>query len=416
MNKLYNALVRVTEKLLPLPAAFSPKMKQFVEGRKETFSILKEKIQPKDKVIWFHAASLGEFEQGVPIIEIVKKIYPDHKIVVSFFSPSGYENKKNTPLANAVVYLPLDTPANAQAFIDQVHPDLALFIKYEFWPNYLQVLKDRNIRTLLISGAFRKDQVFFKSYGSWMKRSLETFEHFFVQNEQSRELLKTIGFKNVTVSGDTRFDRVARQPQIDNSLDFIEAFLGGKTCIVAGSTWPEDEKLLLDFINESPEEVKFIIAPHQINREKIEGFRKKINRPVILFSEKEKGKLSESKVLIIDTIGLLTRIYSYGNIAYVGGAAGDTGLHNILEPAAFGIPIVIGKNFQKFPEAKLLQNMGGLFSVDSGKELQEIFNRLLKDEAFRKRSGLIAGQFIRENTGAGSIVETYLSASNVKNP
>lgn len=416
MNKLYNALVRAAEKLLPIPAAFNPKMKQFVEGRKDTFSVLRKNIKPEDKVIWFHAASLGEFEQGVPIIEIVKRIYPKHKIVVSFFSPSGYENKKNTPLADVVVYLPLDTPANAKTFIEIMHPDLALFIKYEIWPNYLQALKDHKIRTLLISGAFRKDQVFFKSYGSWMKRSLETFEHFFVQNDQSKELLQSIGFNNITLSGDTRFDRVAHQPKMDNHLEFIDVFLDGKTCIVAGSTWPEDEKLLLDFINNSSKDVKFILAPHQINMEHIERFRKKINPAVILFSEKEKEKLSEFKVLIIDTIGLLTRIYSYAHIAYVGGAAGNTGLHNILEPAAFGVPIVIGKNFQKFPEARQLQTAGGLFSVNSAKELQEIFNRLLKDEDFRKQCGTISGQFIQKNTGAGNIVETYLRAKNVKNP
>ncbi len=416
MNTLYNILVRVAEKLLLLPAAFSPKMKQFVEGRKDTFSILKDNIQPEDKVIWFHAASLGEFEQGVPIIEIVKKIYPQHKILVSFFSPSGYENKKNTPHAHAVVYLPLDTPENAKRFIECVHPELVFFIKYEFWPNYLKELMDLHIRTILISGAFRKDQVFFQSYGSWMKRSLKTFEHFFLQNDQSRELLHSIGFKNGTLSGDTRFDRVALQPLLDNRLDFIEAFLDGKRSIIAGSTWPEDEKLLLDFINISPEEVKFIIAPHQINKEKIEGFRKKVNWPVILYSEKEKGKLSENKVLIIDTIGLLTRIYSYANIAYVGGAAGKTGLHNILEPAAFGVPVVIGKNFQKFPEAKQLQDLGGLFAVTTEKELGETFNRLLDDENFRKKSGLIAGQFIKDNTGAGNIVEAYLRGANVKNP
>ncbi|MEP6260135.1 MAG: glycosyltransferase N-terminal domain-containing protein [Gillisia sp.] len=416
MNKLYNALIRAAEKLLPIPAAFSPKMKQFVDGRKDTFSVLEKNIKPEDKVIWFHAASLGEFEQGVPIIEIVKRIYPKHKIVVSFFSPSGYENKKNTPLADVVVYLPLDTPANAKTFIEIMHPDLALFIKYEFWPNYLQVLKDHTIRTLLISGAFRKDQVFFKSYGSWMKRSLQTFEHFFVQNEQSKELLHSIGFSNVTVSGDTRFDRVSRQLKMDNHLNFIDVFLGGKTCIVAGSTWPEDEKLLLEFINNSPEEVKFILAPHQIKKEDIETFRKKINPPVILFSEKEKGNLSEFKVVIIDTIGLLTRIYSYADLAYVGGAAGNTGLHNILEPAAFGVPIVIGRNFKNFPEATNLRDLGGLFSVNTPEELQEIFTRLLTNDDLRKECGAIGDRFIKDNTGAGSIVEAYLEASNVKNP
>ncbi len=416
MNTLYNILVRVTEKLLLLPAAFSPKMKQFVEGRKSTFSILKESIKPQDKTIWFHAASLGEFEQGVPIIEIVKRIYPQHKIIISFFSPSGYENKKNTPLADVVVYLPLDTPENAGRFLEYVHPDLVFFIKYEFWPNYLKELKKQHIRTFLISGVFRKDQVFFKPYGSWMKESLKTFEHFFVQNNSSLQLLRSIGINNVTLSGDTRFDRVSQQLEQNNRLEFIEEFLDGKKCIVAGSTWAEDEKLLIDFINTSPNDVKFIIAPHQIKPEEIARLKKAVTQSVALFSEKDNRSLARSKVFIIDTIGLLTRLYNYADIAYVGGAAGKTGLHNVLEPATFGVPIVIGKNFKKFPEAKKLQDLGSLFSVSTKEELQEIFNRLLKSDDERLRTGTISRDFIRSNTGAGHIIETYLISPNVKKP
>ncbi|QED37965.1 3-deoxy-D-manno-octulosonic acid transferase [Antarcticibacterium arcticum] len=416
MNTLYNILVRVTEKLLPLPAAFSPKMKQFVVGRKSTFSILKKSIQPQDKTIWFHAASLGEFEQGVPIIEIIKRSYPQHKIVISFFSPSGYENKKNSPLADAVVYLPLDTPENASRFIEYVHPELVFFIKYEFWPNYLKELKKRNVRTLLISGVFRKDQVFFKPYGSWMKESLKTFEHFFVQNNSSLQLLKSIGINNVTLSGDTRFDRVSQQLQHNNQLEFVEEFLDRKNCIVAGSTWPEDELLLVDFINTSPADVKFIIAPHQIKPEAIDSFKKAVAHPVVLFSEKDNGDLARFKVLIVDTIGLLTRLYNYANVAYVGGAAGKTGLHNILEPATFGVPIVIGKNFEKFPEAKALQDLGGLFSVSTKEELREIITGLLENEDKRLKTGTISREFINSNTGAGIIIETYLNSPNVKNP
>src|SRR5690606_18744556 len=229
---------KLAELTLPLSVPFSSKMKQFIEGRRESFSILENIIDKEDKVIWFHMASLGEFEQGVPILKLVRDLYPKHKIVISFFSPSGYEQKKKTPLADAVVYLPLDTVDNAERFIDLVHPELVIFIKYEFWPNYLKELSKRKIRTLLVSGGFRQDQLFFKSYGSWMRRSLESFEHFFVQNKESEKLLNSIGFENVTVSGDTRFDRVAAQLQQNNKLDFIEEFLSGKLCIVAGSTWP----------------------------------------------------------------------------------------------------------------------------------------------------------------------------------
>lgn len=416
MNTLYNILVRVTENLLSIPAAFSPKMKQFAEGRKNTFSILRDNIAPNDQTIWFHAASLGEYEQGVPIMEIVKNLYPKHKVVLSFFSPSGYENKKNTPLANAVVYLPLDTQENARGFIEHVHPELVFFIKYEFWPNYLKELKKRKIRTFLISGAFRNDQVFFKSYGSWMKRSLETFEHFFVQNENSRELLNSIGFKNVTLSGDTRFDRVSRQLEQNNKLEFIEEFIDGKICIVAGSTWPEDERLLIDFINTSSPEVKFIIAPHQIQVKEIKGFQNGIELPVMLYSEKEIDNPAKFNVLIIDSIGLLTRLYSYADIAYVGGAAGKTGLHNILEPATFGVPIVIGNNFEKFPEARQLLELGGLFSVSGKEDLQVIFSGLLENDDLRQKTGSITRKFIESNAGAGHIIEAYLKGSNVKNP
>lgn len=413
LQLVYNIVVGITTKLLPVTTIFSPKMKMFVNGRKETFSILRNKITTEDKVIWFHMASLGEFEQGLPIIKVTKKIFPDRKIVVSFFSPSGYENKKNTPVADAVVYLPLDTQKNAKKFLDIIQPELVFFIKYEFWPNYLKELKTRKIPTILISGGFRKDQLFFKPYGKWMKKSLETFDHFFVQNEESKFLLQALGFQNVTVNGDTRFDRVSAQLEQDNRLDFIEEFKQGKLCVVAGSTWPEDEALLENYINKAPAEVKFILAPHQIKQEQIQNFRKKLKKEVVLFSEMNGKDLRNYQVLIVDTIGLLTKIYNYSDIAYVGGAAGNTGLHNILEPATFGVPIIIGKNFEKFPEAKQLQRLAGLFSVETKEELEELMVKLVENENFRKKTGMITGHFISNNTGATQIVEQFLF-KNVK--
>ena len=414
MQLLYNISVWLVNSLLPLTKYFSPKMKKFVNGREETLSILNSKLKRDDAVIWFHMASLGEFEQGLPIIEVVKKLFPHHKILVSFFSPSGYEIKKNSPVADAVVYLPLDTKKNVRRFLNSAHPELAIFIKYEFWPNYLNELKSRNITSLLVSGGFRENQVFFKSYGSWMKKSLETFEHFFVQNQISKELLNSIGFQNVTVSGDTRFDRVANQISQDNSLDFIESFKDGKMCVVAGSTWPEDEALLEDFINRFSNETKFIIAPHNIKPDQINSFKERLNKKTILHSEKEGKILSNYQVFIIDTIGLLSKIYSYADIAYVGGAAGNTGLHNILEPATFGIPIVTGNNFDKFPEAKKLQELAGLYSVSTKEELAQILSKLLNDDNFRAQTGRIAGDFINTNTGATRIVEKYLKNNHVK--
>jgi len=415
LQLLYNISVWLVNSLLPFTKYFSPKMKKFLDGRKETLTILNSKLKKDDAVIWFHMASLGEFEQGLPIIEVVKKLYPCHKILVSFFSPSGYEVKKNSPVADAVVYLPLDTKKNVRWFLDTAHPELVIFIKYEFWPNYLNELKSRNITSLLVSGGFRENQVFFKSYGNWMKKSLETFDHFFVQNQISKDLLNSIGFQNVTVSGDTRFDRVANQLKQDNGLDFIEAFKDDKLCVVVGSTWPEDEALLKDFINQAANETKFIIAPHNIKSDQIKSFKERLNKKTILYSEKEGKNLVNYQVFIIDTIGLLSKVYSYADIAYVGGAAGNTGLHNILEPATFGIPIITGNNFDKFPEAKQLQELAGLYPVATREELSEILSKLLTEVDFRVKTGEIAGHFIKNNTGATRIIERYLKNNYVKN-
>ncbi|MDP2687780.1 MAG: glycosyltransferase N-terminal domain-containing protein [Aequorivita sp.] len=408
MHTIYNLLIYVVSFALRIVALFSKKMKLFVNGRKSVFEILQQKILPTDKTIWFHCASLGEFEQGVPIIEALKKLKPEHKIVVSFFSPSGFEIKKNTTLADTVVYLPMDTPANAKKFIAAVHPSLAIFVKYEFWPNYLFELQKKNILTLLVSGIFRENQIFFKSYGSFMRKALTTFEHFFVQDENSEKLLKSIGFKNITISGDTRFDRVSHQIEMNNTLKFAEEFKGNSLCIVCGSTWPEDEAVLLDYINAAPEKVKFIIAPHKIENDKIAAFSKKIVKKTVLHSHKDEVNISEYSVLIIDCIGLLSKLYSYADIAYVGGAMGKTGLHNILEPATFGLPIIIGKNYQEFPEAIRLRNLAGLYSIENASEFEEIFNKLLQDTSFRNKTGMISGHFVNKNVGATAKIIDYI--------
>lgn len=407
MHTIYNLLIHATSFALGIIALFSNKMKQFVNGRKTVFETLQQNISTTDKTIWFHCASLGEFEQGLPIMEAVKKMKPDHKIVISFFSPSGFEIRKNASVADVVVYLPMDTPNNARRFIELVHPSLALFVKYEFWPNYLLELQKKQVPALLVSGVFREDQIFFKSYGGFMRKALHTFEHFFVQNETSEELLKSIGFNNTTISGDTRFDRVSHQIEIDNRLDFAEKFKGNSLCIVCGSTWPEDEAVLLDYINSAPENVKFIIAPHKIESGKIEAFRIKLKQESALYSEK-RTNFSNVKILIIDTIGLLTKLYSYADIAYVGGAMGKTGLHNILEPATFGVPIIIGKNHENFPEAARLQQLAGLFSVATPSECTEVLNKLVSDNSFRNKTGMISGHFVNKNTGATKIILNHI--------
>ena len=401
---LYNLVVQVASFLVKIVAQFSPKIKLFVDGRKLVFPTLENEIKPTDRTIWFHAASLGEFEQGLPVIEKIKEKYPSHKIVVTFFSPSGYEVRKNSKVADVIVYLPLDTKSNAERFVEVVHPDLVFFIKYEYWPNYLNELKKRQIPTYLISGIFRENQVFFKGYGGFYRKALNTFEHFFVQNAKSKELLLKIGKTNVTVSGDTRFDRVASILEKDNSLAFISEFKNDTLTIVVGSSWPKDETLLVDFINSNNYDVKFIIAPHNIKEEQIKQLTNSISKKTVLFSEKEGKNLADFDIFIIDTIGILTKIYSYADIAYVGGGFGNPGVHNILEPATFGVPIVIGPNFSHFAEAIALVNMEGCVSVSNQKELNEAFENLIQNEDIRFEKGHICSTFVQMNKNATEII------------
>ncbi|GAA3728293.1 glycosyltransferase N-terminal domain-containing protein [Flavobacterium ginsengisoli] len=397
---LYNLAIHIAGFFLRIISLFSPKIKLFVEGRKSVFSTLKEKIQPEDKTIWFHSASLGEYEQGLPVIEKIKEKYPSHKIIVTFFSPSGYEVRKNNTVADVTIYLPLDTKSNAKKFIKLVHPEKAFFIKYEFWLNYLKELEDHKTPTYLISGIFRDNQMFFKWYGGFYRNALKAFTYFFVQNEKSKEKVESLGFKNVIVSGDTRFDRVNAILERDNRLDYIENFKNNKQTIVIGSSWPKDEALLAEYINQAPENVKFIIAPHNIKPDQITDLQSKITKSTILFSEKENKDLSGYNVFIIDIVGILTKIYSYGTIAYVGGGFGNPGIHNILEPATFGMPIVIGPNYSNFAEAIALVKIGGCIPISTSSELKEIFDNLLKDKNFLEEKSEISRSFIQTNKGA----------------
>ena len=413
MFLLYNLLVHLAGFFLRILALFSPKMKLFVEGRKTVFTEIKQKIVSTDKTIWFHAASLGEFEQGLPVIEQIKLKFPLHKIVITFFSPSGYEVRKNHPIADVIIYLPLDTKQNAKEFISLVHPEMVFFIKYEYWPNYLNELKKRAVPTYLISGILRENQVFFKWYGEFYRNCLQTFTYFFVQNDSSKKLLQSIGFQNVKVSGDTRFDRVVSILDRDNELDFIEEFKNNQTLIVIGSSWPKDEELLVKFINQADEKVKFIIAPHNIKKEQIKELQNSISKKTLLFSEKESQNLSEFQVFIIDTIGILTKIYSYANIAYVGGGYGNPGVHNILEPATFGIPIVIGPNYSHFAEATALVNMEGCLSISTENELKNALDLLLQNEDERHEKGHICSTFVQMNKGATELILKHIENDTV---
>jgi 3-deoxy-D-manno-octulosonic-acid transferase len=407
---LYNLVISIAGFFLKIVALFSPKIKLFVEGRKNVFNILEEKIKPSDKTIWFHSASLGEYEQGLPVIEKIKEKYPSHKIIVTFFSPSGYEVRKNNTVADVTLYLPLDNKANAKKFIRLAHPELAFFIKYEFWLNYLKELETNKIPTYLISGIFRDNQMFFKWYGGFYRKALKVFSYFFVQNEKSKEKIESIGFQNVIVSGDTRFDRVNAILERNNSLDFIESFKNNKPTIVIGSSWPKDEALLTEYINQASENVKFIIAPHNIKQDQISNLKTQLTKSTVLFSEKSNaGNLSDYNVFIIDTVGLLTKIYSYGTIAYVGGGFGNPGVHNILEPATFGLPIVIGPNYSHFAEAIQLVNLGGCITISNNTELKDSLDHLLSDQSFLSEKSRICKSYIQDNTGATNIILRMVS-------
>lgn len=397
---LYNLVISIAGFFLKIVALFSPKIKLFTEGRKDVFAILEDKIKPTDKTIWFHSASLGEYEQGLPVIEKIKERYPSHKIIITFFSPSGYEVRKNNTVANVTIYLPLDTKSNAKRFLKLTHPELVFFIKYEFWLNYLRELEKSKTPTYLISGIFRDSQMFFKWYGGFYRKALKAFTFFFVQNESSKEKIEAIGFHNVIVSGDTRFDRVNAILERDNNLDFIEKFKNNSPTIVIGSSWPKDEALLAEYINEAPDNVKFIIAPHNIKADQIASLKAQITKSTVLFSEKENQDLSNYNVFIIDTVGLLTKIYSYGTIAYVGGGFGNPGIHNILEPATFGIPILIGPNYSNFAEAVQLVSLGGCIVITNNSDLKQNLDRLLTDKDFLEEKSRICKTYIQENKGA----------------
>jgi 3-deoxy-D-manno-octulosonic-acid transferase len=407
---IYDILVYIASFFIRVIALFNAKLNLFVQGRKTVFQTLANNISNSDKVIWFHTASLGEFEQGLPVLEALKAQYPNYKFVLTFFSPSGYEVKKDSAVADVITYLPLDTKANARKFLKLTHPELVVFVKYEFWPNYLAALKKQQVHTISISTIFRKSQVFFKSYGGWMRKSLRAFQHIFVQDEASQQLLHSINFTDVTVSGDTRFDRVLEILDRDNTLSFIENFKNNTTCMVIGSSWTEDEAVFVPYINASNESCKFIIAPHNIKQPEIQKLKASIKKSTVLFSEREQhDDLSQFEVFIVDTIGILTKVYSYADIAYVGGGMGNTGLHNTLEPAVFGIPVVIGKNYSGFKEAEDLVKLGGVLSIASKATFQECIQRLVTDEVHKNKVGTINHNYVHANGNAREKIITYLS-------
>ena len=410
MRYFYSFLIRLVALFLPLVALFfskKSKIRFFVNGRKNVWN----QIAPLagHKVIWVHCASLGEFEQGRSLIESLKKRYSKNKILITFFSPSGYQVQKNYPLADVVTYLPMDTPAFAKKFLKITKPHLAIFVKYEFWINYLYFLHKANVPTILIAAIFRKNQFVFTPYGMWIQRYLKNFSHCFVQNESSKKLLQSIGYNEITICGDTRFDRVALILKQQKKIPFLEQFKDSKTLLVCGSTWHTDELYLRSYINTFlKSSQKILIAPHNIHRSKIQKLQKSINKKSLLFSEIKNQNLKNYSVLILDTVGLLSRAYGYADIAYVGGGYTSDGIHNILEPATYGIPIVIGKNYQKFQEAVALCNLKGCTVTRNAQELSIELKNLFDDPKKRKTQGKICRDYVVQNLGATDIILKYI--------
>jgi 3-deoxy-D-manno-octulosonic-acid transferase len=398
MRILYNIGIVLLIRLARIASPFNPKARLWINGRKDWFEILIQKISSQERYVWVHCASLGEFEQGRPVIEAIKKEKPHVKIVLTFFSPSGYEVRKNYPMADIICYLPPDTPGNAEKFIRMIDPVVVIFVKYEFWYNYLTVLGKKKIPLYLISGIFSRDQLFFKWYGVFFRRMLDNFTWFFVQNQKSLELLGTIGLNNVTVAGDTRFDRVAEISGNAKYITQLEQFRGNEKLLLAGSSWRQDEEIISEYINRFPYRMKWIFAPHEIDSGNIERLIKLIKVKCVRFSRYTAND-ADARVLIIDNIGMLSSAYRYAYIAVIGGGFGK-GIHNILEPACWGIPVLFGPNYKKFHEALELIELGGAFSFKNYSSFEGIIERLLSDETIYKQSAEIAGKYVRRNTGA----------------
>ena len=409
MNILYDLLINIFQLHLHVLKYFNKTVFNFLNKRKKIFKKLKSNISKNEKYIWIHVASLGEYEQGLPVFKKIKSLYKDHKIVLSFFSSSGYDLRKNNPISDLTVYLPIDTSYNAKRFIDLINPEIAVFVKYEFWPNFLKYLKKNNTPTYLLAGVFRKNHWFFKPYGFWMRNNLKTFNHFFVQNNDSKNILKKYNFNNCSVMGDSRFERVLELPNQENKIKYLNKFKKSKQCFVAGSTWNEDDEIIIKFINSYKEnDICFIIAPHQIDLNKINKAKSFIKKKSILMSELNRDNASENSVIFIDSIGLLTSVYSYADIGYVGGGMGNTGLHNTLEPAVFKIPVIVGKNFEKFYEVSELINLKGFISIKNYDTFKNELIDLINNKKTRDKMGQINYKYILNKIGASEKVITYL--------
>jgi 3-deoxy-D-manno-octulosonic-acid transferase len=388
---------------------WNPKARLWIAGRK-TFPVVN--FNNNTKTIWMHCASLGEFEQGRPVLENIKKLYPDIKIVLTFFSPSGYEVQKNYTGADAIFYLPIDSKANAKKLIKAINPSLILWVKYEYWFYYLEEMKQQNIPVLLISGIFRKSQPFFKWYGATWKNILTSFTHFFIQDEASKNLLADIGInKNVTVTGDTRFDRVIEIAEKFEHLPLIQQFCGDSKVIVAGSTWEDDEAELIHYVRANPQ-IKFIIAPHEIDAANLKDVQEEFTGS-IFYSQLTNSDPESANVLIIDNVGMLSRLYHYADITYVGGGFGDDGVHNVLEAAVYGKPVIYGPEFEKFIEAIELEACGGGISITNALELEKVLKELWSNDQLLKNTGDAAKNYVYKNSGASGKIMAFIQENRL---
>lgn len=414
MKFIYSLFLKIYLAGIYLAAFFNDKAKLWLDGRKNIFKRLETAVKGNPKIIWMHCASLGEFEQGRPVLEKLKEEYPEHKLLLTFFSPSGYEIRKNYQGADWVFYLPLDTATNAFRFIKTINPQLAVFVKYEYWHNYLKALHDNNIPTILISALFTPSKVFFKWYGGFHRKMLKFFSHIFVQNDTSKEnLSRILSAEKITVSGDTRFDRVSQIIDSFKPIEPIEKFVNGKKVMVAGSTWPDDENNLKSLLGELNEGIRLIIAPHEIHTAHID-FLRNLFPAHILYSELENLSKSgtepeaDKNVLIINNIGMLSRLYHYSAISYIGGGFNKSGIHNTLEAAVYGHPVIFGPNYHKFSEAIGLVESRGGYSYATEADLKNIVLELLNDDEKLISSGKAAGKLVKENIGATNKIMNWI--------
>ncbi|MBO4606733.1 MAG: 3-deoxy-D-manno-octulosonic acid transferase [Prevotella sp.] len=403
---MYNLIIYLYLAGVAIYSLFNEKVRKMWRGERDAFRVLKEKVDPKAKYVWFHAASLGEFEQGRPLMEELRRSYPEYKILLTFFSPSGYEVRKNYEGADIICYLPLDTVLNARRFLRSVRPVMAFFIKYEFWYNYLHILRHRQVPVYSVSSIFREGQVFFRWYGKQYSHVLKCFTHFFVQNKESQRLLERIGIHNTTLVGDTRFDRVLQIKEAAKQLPVIDAFKEGHQVFVAGSSWPPDEEIFIRYFNEHPD-WRLIIAPHVIGSDHLRQIQSKLKRKVLLYTEATPETARQADCIIINCFGLLSSIYHYGEVAYVGGGFG-VGIHNVLEAAVWGMPVIFGPNNRRFQEAQGLLAAEGGFEIQHEEDFRRLMDRMRTDADFLAKTGKQAGAFVEEKTGATAKVLNHV--------